>query len=285
MTYEEFKESIGKTHPVQICAAILIATICYKALSVYDYIALKMLGYKISWKTSLLGSIAAYSLSHNLGFAPITATAARWKVYGSYNVKFSDIARIACLTGLAFWFGVIAQTGVFLIIGPADLSKHIPIEIPYGYQLFIGMIIVAVFLLYVFANKLGVKQFGWKGLSMPTATTKQAILQSSISLLEISFASTILWLLIPEARIEDLASVYIAYLIAFISVLITHAPGGVGVLEVITISMLPQLGPANVLVGLMLFRLIFHIIPLIVGVIIIIRPPISPIIKKSLQRE
>ena len=90
-------------------------------------------------------------------------------------------------------------------------------------------------------------------------------------------ASTILWMLIPGATIEQLPSVYIAYLIAFTSVLITHAPGGVGVLEAIAIAMLPQLGTANVLVGLLLFRIIFHIIPLMVGAAIMMKAPATPV--------
>lgn len=277
MTMAELETALGKIHPASLVAALVVTAACYTALSVYDWVALTMLNHHHKWSTALAGGVAAYSLSHNLGFAPITATGARWRIYAPHGIPFGDIARIGCLTGLAFWFGVLFQAGMVLTINPDLFANHLPLSIPASSQAVVGMLIVVGFLGYVFAHRLGLRQIGWRGISIPTASTKQAVIQAVVTMIEIGLASSVLWLLIPGAGIEALASVYIAYLIAFASVLITHTPGGVGVLEAIAIAMLPQLGAANVLVGLLLFRIIFHIVPLLIGTFILVKAPTSPV--------
>lgn len=277
ITMTDLETALGKIHPASLIGALAITGICYGVLSVYDWVALKMIGHEQRWGTALSGAVAAYSLSHNLGFAPITATGARWRIYAPYGVPFGDIARIVFLTGIAFWFGVILQIGLVLTINPQLFGTHLPIEMPAASHSLVGMLIVAGFLIYVGANRMGIRQFGWKGISVPTPSTKHAVLQAFVTMIEIGLASAVLWLLIPGADLGDFMAVYIAYLIAFTSVLITHTPGGVGVLEAITIAMLPQLGGANVLVGLLLFRIAFHIVPLIVGAIIMLKAPTAPV--------
>lgn len=272
----DLQVALGKIHPAHLIGALAVTALCYGVLSVYDWVALKMIGHEQSWATAMSGAVAAYSLSHNLGFAPITATGARWRIYAPYGIPFSDIARIVFLTGIAFWFGVLFQFGLVLLINPDLFGNHLPIAIPTSSQAMVGFIIILAFLGYIWANRLGLRQFGWKGISIPTPTMKHAIIQSVVTMIEISLASVVLWFLIPDADLGDLAHVYIAYLIAFTSVLITHAPGGIGVLEAVAIAMLPQLGAANVLVGLLLFRIAFHILPLIVGAVIMMKAPSAP---------
>jgi uncharacterized membrane protein YbhN (UPF0104 family) len=56
-------------------------------LTGYDVLALHAIGKPQRYWRAALGSFSAYTFSHNLGFAPITGAAARWRAYRGTNLK------------------------------------------------------------------------------------------------------------------------------------------------------------------------------------------------------
>jgi phosphatidylglycerol lysyltransferase len=254
--------------PERFLIAVLFTTICYIALSGYDYIALDSLGKRTRWLRTLIGSTAAYSLSHNLGFAPITATYARHKVYQHDGVGLVDVAKVVVLTGAAFWLGVILSMGIALTIVP-EIDIFRQWGLTRADQKIIGFAIIGFVLFYFFLIYRGMKVLGFGKWSVPLPTLRNAVVQTGISLVEMAFASAVLWILIPGSGIENYPYIAVAYVTAFVMVLITHAPGGVGVLESIIILMIPEMPKAELLSALLLFRLVFHILPLITGLLIL----------------
>lgn len=250
----------------RIALAIGVIALCYAALSLYDHIALETIGKKLPWRVTIAGSISAYALSHNLGLAPLTASGARWRVYAPHGLNIPDIARIVVITGMSFWLGIIVLVGMGLIIAPASISSNLPVvNAETGAQL-LGIAILAFDLGYLIAIGRGAKNLGWKRVSLPLPGLRHAILQNGLGAIEIALASLALLLLTPGLTLQDYPVVFLAYLVAFISVLITHAPGGVGVLELVIIAMMPTYDKTELLTGLLLFRMFFHVCPLIVAI-------------------
>lgn len=255
-----------------IFMSIIITITCYLFLSLYDKFALITLNKKIKWNIILAGSFSAYSLSHNLGMAPVTAAAARYRIYKSHFVSLPDVIRIGISTGVAFWMGILTVGGIVLIINQdaiMQINKNITSEIV-KITGFLLILVNIIYLLYIYKGK---KNIGWKNISYPLPNIKVAILQNFIGFIEILLASAILWFLIPGASIENYPIIFIAYLLAFISVLITHAPGGVGVLELTILTIVTDIDNSALIAGLLLFRLIFHIIPFILSIIILTLNP------------
>ena len=247
-----------------ILAGVVVA-ICYGALSLYDHIALETIGKRLPWRVTIAGSISAYALSHNLGLAPLTASGARWRVYAPHGLNIPDIARIVVITGMSFWLGIIVLVGMGLIITPASVSGLIPmLEAEAGAQI-LGIAIIAFDLGYLISIHRGAKTLGWRQISIPLPGLRHAILQNGLGAIEIALATLALLLLTPGLGIEDYPVLFLAYLVAFMSVLITHAPGGIGVLELVIIAMMPGYDKAELLTGLLLFRVLFHVCPLIVA--------------------
>lgn len=247
----------------------LLATIgCYLALSGYDVIALKAIGRPLPWKTAAMASTSAYALSHNLGFAALTSTWARHRVYATKGVGLPDVTRVVLLTGASFWMGVLLMLGVCLVFVP-DAGKALP-QVERQAQIAIGFGIIGIVIAYLLAIMAGMKKIGWRHWSVPLPNLKNALFQCGISLIEMTLSALVLWFLIPGIGADVYPIILVAYVTAFVAVLITHAPGGAGVLEAIVILMVPDIDPARLLGALILFRLIFHILPLGVGIAILI---------------
>jgi len=264
----EVSRSFQRTGYASMAVAAVLTAICYVALSGYDRVALRSIGYDLSWRRTILGSTAAYALSHNLGFAPVTASFARHRVYMRDGVGIADVARIVVLTGASFWLGVILVMGICLVAVP-DLVGTSAWRLSRPLQAAVGLLVIDIVVVYLLLISRGWRTMGRGRWSVPLPNLRDAIFQSGISLVEMAVASAVLWVLIPSAGIADYPLVLVAYVSAFVMVLITHAPGGAGVLETIIILMLRHLPAADILSALILFRIVFHLVPLAVALVIL----------------
>lgn len=261
VTWADLTASLSSISGLRMAAAALLTAACYLALSGYDRIALRSIGKALPWHRAALASSAAYALSHNLGFAPITASYARHRVYTSDGLGLGDVARVVVLTGAAFWLGIVLMLGVCLIVVPDMVSMH-GIAMNRTTQAACGLIVVDLFIGYLLLISRGKREIGIRSWRVPLPSLPDALVQSGISFAEMLLASAVLWILLPSATIADYPLVLVAYVAAFVAVLITHAPGGAGVLEAIILVMLPDLPKAEVLSALIVFRVVFHLIPL-----------------------
>jgi phosphatidylglycerol lysyltransferase len=272
ISLDDVFSGLKATHPASVIAALAMTFFCYFSLSGYDVIALRSLGKSMPFREILKGSISAYSLSHNIGFAPVTGTYARYKIYSRHDVSLADVARIMVLAGASFWLGIILILGISLVVFPGVLRLG-EWEASYPLQVAIGLGVIDVIVIYYLLISTGRKSVGLGKISVPLPSLKDAIFQSGISLLEMILASAILWVLIPSSTFADYPFVLVAYVFAFVMVLVTHAPGGAGVLEAIILLMLPDLPGGEVVAALLLFRIVFHLLPLAVGFFVLLKAP------------
>ncbi len=89
--------AFGRITPHQVALSIGLTALSFFVLSFYDVLGLNAIGKPQPYWRALLGSFTAYNLSHNLGFAPITGAAARWRAYRGTNLDPGDIARLVVI--------------------------------------------------------------------------------------------------------------------------------------------------------------------------------------------
>src|SRR5690606_18709766 len=94
--------------------------------------------------------------------------------------------------------------------------------------------------------------------------------QLVIAPLELAAAAAIVYFALPAAGNPGYVVVLGIFLISFSVALLSHAPGGIGVLELVFLTGLPEMDPADVLAALMVFRLFYLIIPFILSLFVIL---------------
>jgi uncharacterized membrane protein YbhN (UPF0104 family) len=83
-------------------------------------------------------------------------------------------------------------------------------------------------------------------------------------------AAAIIYFALPEAGNPGYLVVLGVFLVSFSAALISHAPGGLGVLEVVFLAGLSEMDPVHVLAALLVFRLFYLIIPLVIGLVVVL---------------
>ena len=113
----------------------------------------------------------------------------------------------------------------------------------------------------------GRREVGRRTLRLPGR--RLTFLQLLITALDVAAAATVLYLLLPEA--PPFGAFLLVYLLALAAGVLSHVPGGIGVFEAILLAAFAdKLGAAPLAAALLLYRLIYVVLPLLVACLLLL---------------
>jgi phosphatidylglycerol lysyltransferase len=248
----------------QIAAALAMTVASYLMLTLYDVLALRIIGRPLPYRTAALASFTSYTLSHNLGFALLTGGSARYRVYSAAGLDTPDIVKVVATASMTFWSGVVVMAGTALAVHQAPLALA-DLTISTSAQHLIGTAILgATFcVLALLGSRPREVKLGRWHFRCPTLA--QALGMIATSAIDLALASAALLILVPGAGLHAFPAFFLGYALAIIAALVTHVPGGVGVFEAVMLAVLPGADPSRILAALILYRLIYYVLPLLVA--------------------
>ncbi|CBI76257.1 conserved membrane protein of unknown function [Bartonella clarridgeiae 73] len=259
--------NLSTHHWLLACFSSFIA---YSALAGYDRIALQHLGRKISWIFIAMCSFTTYALSHNIGASVFSGAVVRYRAYTIKGLSGTEIAILVGFCSLTFVIGTILLSGIVLILQP-EIITLIHNDLPKWLGTIIGMILLTCIALYILGSWLQLKPLRIsKKIQLSYPQLKIVIRQLIISPLEILGAVGIIYAVLPHDTDVNFISVLGVFLVSFSITLLSNAPaGGVGVLEALFITGMPNTDPADVIAALIVFRMLYLIIPFIISLFFI----------------
>jgi len=247
----------------RIGAAVALTILSYLALTLYDVLALRIIGKPLPWRTAAIASFTSYTLSHNLGLSLVTGGSARYRIYTAAGLDGGDVARIVGIAGLAFWAGVFVLAAVALVAVPGALQiAHL--TIPTGVQRGIGILMLGAIGALLFAAR-GGRTLTIAGRAVPLPDARQAMAQIGVAALDLAAASAALFVLVPHVGAAAYPAFFLGYALAIIIALISHVPGGIGVFETVMLAALPQVDRPALFAALIVYRLLYYMLPLLLG--------------------
>jgi phosphatidylglycerol lysyltransferase len=266
--FKDVRTAIHALSGIQIATALCLTALSYFLLTLYDALALRIIGKPLPYKTAALASFTSYTLSHNLGLALLTGGSARYRVYSAAGLETRDILSVIATASMTFWLGVVVMAGAALAFYPSHTALG-PFLVTIGAQRTFGFLILVVFgvlLGYAAGRHKSVRLFGWH-LSLPSAS--QAIAQVAIAALDLAAASGALFILVPGVTMHGFPLFYVAYALAIIAAMISHVPGGIGVFEAVILTASPTVARPGLLAALVAYRAIYYLLPLMIAAILL----------------
>ncbi|WP_375270853.1 lysylphosphatidylglycerol synthase domain-containing protein [Sphingomonas sp.] len=268
LRWSDVRADLARVSTVRIACSVAFTIGSYVVLTGYDVVSLRIIGRSVGYGTAALASFTSYIFSHNFGFAALTGGAARLRIYGRRGLSLGEVAQIMAMTGVTFWMGVMLLIGIGFVALPGTLALG-GWHASYPHQAAVGGLILAGLATYlvVLHRRAGraLRVFGWT-LVLPSVAT--AGVQFLLAAVDLMFATAALFVLVPDLPLSAFPLVLMAYLLAFLSGLLAHAPGGVGVFEAVLLLALPQVDRATLLAALLLFRVIYYLVPLAIGIVL-----------------
>ncbi len=282
----EILDSLRQVPYSLVFVAIVITHINYGVLVVYDYLAFRYAGVPISWIRVTFASFTSYAFSYNFG-ATLAGTPLRYRIYSSWGIPINKILQLLVILALTFWFGVFALAGTLFVIPvltiPPDAMRQIcdsmadsnihANAIGWFRYLFadsrpFGVALLTMTAAYVAASAFHrgeIKIFRWK---LPVPPLKLTLYQIAIASADMLVAGCVLYVIFPPIQ-GGYLTVLAVYLVAYVIVVLSHVPGGWGVLEAMILLLLTNLQlvaideEPKVVAALLIFRVIYFLVPLL----------------------
>ena len=248
------------TGHIALAALCVVGAFC--TLTFYDFFALRTIGKKhVPYRIAALSSFTSYTIGHNIGATVFTGGAIRFRIYSDYGLSAIDVAKICFLSGLTFWLGNTFVLGIGMAWHPwaASAMDQLPPAINRLIALG-GIVAISAYLVWLtlgdVRRELG--QHGWK-VVLPSA--RLTLLQILIGVVDLGFCALAMYLLMPAQPGIDFISLAVVFILATLLGFASHAPGSLGVFDAAMLVALPQFGREQLLATLLVFRILYFLIP------------------------
>lgn len=250
-----------------ILLALLFTFLSYMALMGYDFLAMRYIGQSVSYREIAKSSFTSTSISNNIGFNLSTGGYLRYRSYSAYGLTAMQIGKVITFCSITFWAGICFVGGLLFAFYPAGLPSA-PFLSPLLLKIFGGSLLVA--LSFYLALCLKKKVFVIKGEEVKFPDIRTALLQILISSLDSIFAGSALYFLLSQYGEISFTYLLAMFLVAQTVAYASTVPGGIGVFEAIMLfTLAPYAGVPDVIVSLLVFRAVYYLTPLLIGIAIL----------------
>jgi uncharacterized membrane protein YbhN (UPF0104 family) len=256
-----------KAQPIQkIATAGAFVVAGYITLTFYDLFALHTIGrHKVPYAVAALASFTSSTIGHGLGAAVLTGGLIRFRIYSGWGLTVVDIAKIAFVTGMTFWLGNAFLLGGATAYAPeaASAVDHLPSWINRAIGL-AGLAAIACYLLWLTPRRRAVGHAGWR-IVLPSL--RFTLVQIGIGALDLSLVTMAMYILLPPTPAVGFVTLLVIFLTATLLGTVSHAPGGLGVIELTMLVGLAQFQREELLAALLMFRALYFVLPLLLATI------------------
>lgn len=246
--------------------ALLFTIISYCGIALYDVVAARTIAPgKITTPVAALAGSAGYAVSNALGFSFLTGGALRYRVYAGEGVGLADIGRIISMSWFSMWFALLTVIGFALAFEPENLPWLGTLNLTADRIVGAAIILLLVGLIAWLYG--GARELKVGPLSLKLPGSRGALMQIFAGLVDITAASATLYVLMPTDLQTGFAAFTLVFAVAIVIGVVSHSPGGLGAFEAILIGGLGLAGNAEGVAALLVYRLIYTVLPLIVAIL------------------
>ena len=236
-------------------------------LTFYDFFSLRTIGRtKVPYRIAALASFTSYSIGHNLGATTLTAGIVRYRIYSVWGLGILDIAKMGFVTGLTFWLGNAFVLGLCTAYAPEIAGGVTQLPSWANRSLALAALgVIAIYLVWLLPRPRIIGRNDWR-ITLPDA--RLTLVQIGIGVLDLGCGALAMYTLLPAAPI-DVIPVLVTFVISTLLGFLSHVPGSLGVFEASMLIGLPGVEKEQLLASLLLFRLLYFVIPLLFAALLL----------------
>ncbi|TWT51695.1 Phosphatidylglycerol lysyltransferase [Thalassoglobus neptunius] len=264
--WADIRGSLQSIPTWKIALCIGLTTANYIVLIGYDWLALSSIHHPLPFRqvafASFTGFVATYNFGATLGGLPV-----RYRVYSSLGLSSIEVMQVAFMLGLTFGIGEIATAGLSFVIDPIVIPEQL--NLPFHAVKGLGWTLIAITAGYLLLTAFIHKPLRIRGHDVRLPKFGVTLAQIGVSVADLVLAAGCLYSLMPADFSMNFPQLLGAYLLAIIAVMLTHVPGGVGVFELVILTLTGSTNKEDVVAALLIFRVIYYLLPLLVATLLI----------------
>ncbi len=250
--------SIAAILNLNLALALGFVAASYLCLTGFDALAVRYAGRSLPYRKVALTSFVSLSIGHNVGGAAFSSGALRYRYYSGFGLGALDVGRIIVHCGLTVTLGLVTLAGIALLMGPSlGLGGF---ELSPAMARGLGILCLAAVGLYLLLAWRLKEPLVVRGHEFRMPSVRIAAGQVALGTANFACVAGALHQLMAGAA--SYPQTVTAYVLGNIAGILSHVPGGLGVLEFIVGSLL---GHAEAIGALIVFRVLYFFLPLLLG--------------------
>lgn len=255
----EVAAAIGDYPAGTLAIAAGLAIASHALYASFDLLSRRYTGHTLPTRRVLATAFTSYAFNLNFG-SLVGGVALRARLYSRQGLSAARISRIVGFSMLTNWLGYLVLAGLCCLLPSIALPEAWS---PGAAALRVfGAALIATALAYLalcFAAPRRSVTLRGHHLHLPPG--RAALLQLALSVLNWGLiGATVYTLLRPQV---DYAAALTALLAAAVAGVLTHVPGGLGVLEAVFLALLsPPVAQSPLLAALLVYRALYYLVPL-----------------------
>ncbi|MGA8496468.1 MAG: lysylphosphatidylglycerol synthase domain-containing protein [Xanthobacteraceae bacterium] len=249
-----------------IAGAFVIAG--YLTLTFYDLFALRTIGRTgIPYRVAALAGFTSYAVGHNIGASVFSGGAVRYRIYSAWGLSVIEVTKICFIAGLTFWLGNATVLGLGVLYSP-QAARAID-QLPLWSNRVLALVVLGMlgaYVAWVWVKPRVIGRDGWQ-VTLPGGPL--TLLQIAIGIVDLACCAAAMYMLVPDEPNLGFVTVAVIFVAATLLGFASHAPGGLGVFDAAMMVALWQFDKEDLLAGLLLFRLLYYIIPFVISLAIL----------------
>jgi len=240
----------------------------YLTLTFYDLFALRTIGRsEVPYPVAALASFTSYSVGHNVGASVFSGGAVRYRIYSNWGLSVIEVTKICFLAGLTFWLGNATVLGLGVLYAP-QAARAID-QLPPWCNRTMALVILALLFAYVAWVWVKPRVIGRDGWQVTLPGGPSTLIQIAIGIIDLGCCAAAMYMLVPDEPNLGFVTVAVIFVAATLLGFASHAPGGLGVFDAAMMVALWQFDKEDLLAGLLLFRLLYYIIPFVISLVVL----------------
>ncbi|HEY5217022.1 MAG TPA: lysylphosphatidylglycerol synthase domain-containing protein [Pseudolabrys sp.] len=265
---EDVMTALRATEPRHIAAAAAFVAGGYFTLTFYDWFALRTIGRSnIPYRIAALAGFTSYSIGHNIGATVFTGGAVRYRIYSAYGLNAVEVAKVCFVAGLTFWLGNATVLGLGVAYTPQTLGWID--QLPPLFNRCIAIVILTILATYIGWVWSAPREIGRREWNVKLPSGPSTLLQIGIGILDLGCCALAMYMLLPAEPNIGFVTLAVVFVSATLLGFASHAPGGLGVFDAAMLVALWQFDKEQVLAGLLLFRVLYYLVPFAIALVIL----------------
>lgn len=264
----ELIQAIKAKQPSHIASAAVFVAAGYFTLTFYDLFALRTIGRNdVPYRVAALAGFTSYSIGHNVGASVFTGGAVRYRVYSACGLDAVEVAKICFIAGLTFWLGnaTVLGLGITFVPHAASAIDQLPIWLNRLLAI-VTLLILASYVAWVWRAPRAIGRGTWV-VALPGGPL--TLLQIVIGIVDLSCCALAMYVLMPDEPHISFVVLAVIFVSATLLGFASHSPGGLGVFDAAMLVALWEFDKEDLLAGLLLFRLLYYIVPFTLSLLIL----------------
>jgi uncharacterized membrane protein YbhN (UPF0104 family) len=265
---DELMDAIEATDWRTLFIAALFVAGGYLTLTFYDLFALRTIKRPdVPYRVAALSGFTSYAVGHNVGASVFSGGAVRYRIYSAWGLSVIDVTKICFVAGLTFWLGNATVLGLGVLYNP-QAARALD-QLPLWSNRLLAVVILALLAAYVAWVWVKPRVIGREGWQVTLPGGPLTLLQIAIGIIDLACCAAAMYMLVPDEPNLGFVTVAVIFVAATLLGFASHAPGGLGVFDAAMLVALWQFDKEDLLAGLLLFRLLYYVVPFVLSLVVL----------------